>query len=173
MFVAMKVSTGGAFATTDQDDDYDAFACGGRGFQWVTCLRCAAYCHIRNRYLREYRSGCVHGRPGGCGEAQACNQYVPGKAQRRKSQDRTRHVARGTRALHADGGLSLRQQGRRRLGKESQRLATGRRPDRLRGGSIWLGFTRERTLCRQRHRQSLHQDRWAQCQHVSDHQGIC
>ena len=118
MLAAMKVGAGGTFAITDQGDDCDVFACSGRGFQWVTCLRCAAYRHIRNRYLRQYRSGCVHGRSDGRGEAQARDQYVSGKAQRRKSQDRTRNVARGARALHADGGLSVRQQGRRRWKKK-------------------------------------------------------
>ena len=53
-------------------------------------------------------------------------------ADRRQSQGGARGLDRGARALHADRGLPLRQQDRRRLGGPRQLLAARRGPDRLR-----------------------------------------
>ena len=80
-------------------------------------------------------------------------------------------VARGARALHADRGLPLRQQDRRRLGGQGQRLAARRGPDRLRRRTTTATESRRTSSTPPTSSPTRAQDRRRDGRRLQDHHG--
>ena len=128
---AAKTAMGGTHASLPQGPQRHAMD-GIRGA--ALCVLASgrgAVCSRGRQDLRGYRAGRLRGFAGRSQDAQVGHRSAGRQADLGHARGGAARLEGCPRALHADGGLPLRQQDRRRVGRQGQRLAARRRPDRL------------------------------------------